>query len=168
MQCWPTSQRMREISERDLENECALFVRHLASLPPSSYVTAKYVAAHAQELVERPAGDALDALLVRVAARGRAYAAVADAYSRFTRPGGTLRRKLVLLAAIMESAPATYHAFEPPPPTRASFTIGRIALHGAMFGFVLIASVVVLGPAHLWLRVSRPAAPHTRESVVDS
>ena len=166
MQCWPTSQRMRDTSESNLEHECALFARHLTSLPPSNYVTAKYVAAHAQGLVELPAGDALDALLVRVAARGRARAAVADAYSRFSRPGGTLRRKLVLLAAIMESAPATYHAFEPPPPGRASLTIGRIALHGVIFGFVLVASVLVLGPAHVWLRVARPGAPRNEESVV--
>jgi hypothetical protein len=104
-------------------------------------------------------------LLLKFASSGAVATALADAYARFARPGGTLRRKLVLLAAILECAPNTWRAFEPPPPASAAVVTARVAWRGAVFVLVLASAIVTLGPPHLWLRLTgrtRGRRPHAQ------
>ena len=140
-----------------LARECSVFGRYLQGDTLPDYIAAKYAAAHeygSTGPARRDRDDPLDALLLKFASRSVVAAALADAYARFARPGGPLRRKLVLLAAISECAPDTWRAFEPPPPTSAAVVIARVAWRGAVFVLVLASAIVILGPAHLWLRLT--------------
>lgn len=87
-----------------LEDECVTFTRYLVDAPPSPHVRQAYLRAHAQGIVPPPAGTtAYDLALLRAARRGGLSCRAADVHARFFRPGGLLRRKLVLLLAILET-----------------------------------------------------------------
>jgi hypothetical protein len=91
---------------------------------------------------------ALDRLLDRVVLLGRGGAALADAYARCFAPAGLLRRKLVLLVAILESSTPGNRVFEPP---AVGFTLAMLGLMGAglAFAFRLLLALPLLGPAHV-------------------
>jgi hypothetical protein len=156
---------------RSLVRQGVMFARYLIGTAPTDYVVAKYTAAHEKSDIAFDAlgnaldahGDALDAVLLRVACIAPAATALADTYARFTRPAGTLRCKLVLLAAILECAPPSYTAFESPPASSSTVVIARVMLRGTVFALILVAAILLLGPVHLWLRVTgttqrRPAS----------
>jgi hypothetical protein len=148
---------MRDVDRDALLRECHVFAQHIASLAPSDYILSKYVSAHEQGQLDIST-DALDVLLLRFAGRGTFSTALADTYARFTRPAGVLRRKLVLLAAILESAAPTFHVFEPPPPSKTGVALARIALSGFRFGLMLAGALLLLGPAHVWVRLRHRTA----------
>ena len=90
------------MSARDplLERECRVFTRYLVGREPSEYVRAKYADAHT--IV--PAYATLDAFhrrLLGIARTGPAFTRLADAYTRAFAPRGALRKKLILLLAIL-------------------------------------------------------------------
>ncbi|HSK18826.1 MAG TPA: hypothetical protein VK912_06780 [Longimicrobiales bacterium] len=158
---------MSDIDAASLTRECDVLARRIGAPASSAFITAKYILAHEQghlEPVDRD--DALDRLLVRFAALGPAAAALADTYARFARPAGTLRRKLVLTAALLESTAPGYMTFEPPSASHALTVVARLAGRGALFALVLGASILVLGPVHLVLRLTRRSGRRDAPSVV--
>ena len=91
-----------------LESECEVFARYLLSCTPAPYVVRKYSAAHHVSAVFST-GSRFDNLLVRIASVHPALTRLADSYARIFAPGALLRKKLVLLLAILEtSAPSCY------------------------------------------------------------
>jgi hypothetical protein len=136
------------VDRDELERECHVFAWRVARVQPSAYVVDRYVAAHRQGHVGSPATPA-DRMLANVARRGGPWTALADAYARIVRPAGTLRRKLVLFAAILECTSPAYRAFESPPPASAMRVIARLAVRGGAFALLLTVALLVLGPVHL-------------------
>jgi hypothetical protein len=149
---------MAEAADDRIVGEGRTFAHYLIGRPAPDYVTRKYAEAHAAAQLDVEA-DRFDELLLRFASRGRAAVAIADPYARFARPGGRLRRRLVLLTAIMECAGPTYREFEPPPPAPPVLVAARVALHGLWFLIRLALGAHVLVPAHavtsLWRRTAR-------------
>jgi hypothetical protein len=92
------------VNHADLEQECRVFTRFISRVEPSPYVTRKYVDAHRLGPDLAPA-DLFDGWLVAVARSSPPLTRLADAYARHFAPRTTLRRKLVLLLAILESSP---------------------------------------------------------------
>ncbi len=130
----------------DLEREARVFARALIGEPPSAYAVAQYVRAHAH-LPLRPSG-AFERRLVAFAASGPWAARSADAGARVFAKGGMLRRKLVVLAAILECSPPHDAAFEPV--TGSAFGIlARLAVAGVGFGLALLAGALVLAPIRI-------------------
>ena len=95
-------------SERELEAECDVFARYLTGSGASDYLKRKYREAHAQAQGALGApSSAFDRALVAVARRGIWCTRSADAHARLFASGGLLRKKLVLVLALLEcSAPA--------------------------------------------------------------
>ncbi|MEM7010454.1 MAG: NAD(P)-dependent oxidoreductase [Verrucomicrobiota bacterium] len=91
----------------DPEAECEVFCRYLIGESPSEYVVEQYSAALQTEKFQQQPSSAFDFVLGRFALRHPLFTGLADAYSRFLRPAGTLRRKLVLMLAILESTAAS-------------------------------------------------------------
>lgn len=96
-----------------LERECAVFTRFLTGLDPSGYVRTRYVAAHAvrphfAETTPR------ETRLVALAAAGRFWCRLADAYAALFEPQGLLRRKLVMLLAVLETCPPYFEVLDRP------------------------------------------------------
>jgi len=139
-----------------LDQECRTFSGYLAGQKPSDYIIRKYRAGHAaipfQSL--RP-DDPFEVSLVVFAGKGRTRARMADAYARIFFPHGALRQKLVLLLAILETAPTTYA-----PLTRGGrgfpHAAWRITVSLAGFGLCLLAALLVLGPMHMLTRSRAP------------
>ena len=126
-----------------LEREASVFTRHLIGEEPPAYVTAKYVAAHGPGR-EGPGSGEGDAL-VALARRGPFAARLADAWSALFDRGGPLRRKLVLLVALLESTGATAARVDTPDRGGPAGFFVRAALEGLVFaGTVLFAAPFVL------------------------
>jgi hypothetical protein len=92
-------------TEAELDRECDAFARYLAGGEASEYLRRKYREAHAAGVLGEGA-SAFDRALAAAARRGPGWARLADVHARVFAPGGLLRRKLVLVLALLEcSAP---------------------------------------------------------------
>ncbi len=86
-----------------LERECRTFTRLLSGMPASPYVIIKYIDAHGvHPALDDAAG--FERTLIHAASAGPFAARLADAYARRAMPRGVLRKKLVLLLAILETS----------------------------------------------------------------
>ena len=133
-----------------LDGECDVFVRYLTGVAADPVVRSSYRDAHEQGVLGEPA-DRFDALLVRWAAAGPVRARWVDGYARFFASGGLLRRKLVLLLALLESrAPSDGLVDRVEPGSRVGF-LARMTLEMALFALRLVAAAFVLLPARLAL-----------------
>lgn len=99
-----------------LEGEARELARYVAARPLQGEALAavvdRYVRAHAH-LNLKPA-PGLDAAITRAALRRRALLGPLDAACALRLPGGTLRRKLVLMSALVETLPGHARDFIPP------------------------------------------------------
>lgn len=99
-------------AEQDrLRQECRTFSRYLIAREPDSYVVQKYMECHIAVLRDAPATVPIDSALVRFARGGSLRTRIADAYARMFRPYGLLRRKLILVFAILENSRAHHREF---------------------------------------------------------
>jgi hypothetical protein len=133
--------------------EARVFCRYLIGLDPNEYVMQCYVRALPSTAAHFGSRSLIDRSLLGLARLGPLPARIADAYARLFRPTAPLRRRLILLLAILENSP----------PTAAPLSSGRegpvpvMALEAglALLGGLacLAAGIVLLGPLHLldWL-----------------
>jgi hypothetical protein len=150
-----------------LGTECQVFTRYLIDAAPPSEVVAAYRRAHeVSPVAPRDSLRALDRALLRVARMGPRSARAADGYAAAFAKGSLLRRKLVLLVAILESRQHTAVLFDTAEPgSRAAwvFTVG-LRMAGCVLAVCFAALVIV--PLYSWYRVRGPHAPN--ESGVSS
>jgi NADH dehydrogenase len=126
-----------------LRREVSVLTRHLIGVEPPPYVAAKYVAAH--EPGREGPGSGEGDVLVSLAHRGPFAARLADAWGALFDRGGPLRRKLVLIVALLESTGSTAARVDTPDRGGAVGFLVRAVLEGALFaGTVLFAAPFVL------------------------
>lgn len=130
-----------------LERECAVFTRALLGVAPSAYVVDRYVTAH-RHREELTASTARDLALLRVARRGAWWCRLADAFAARFRRTGVLRAKLVVLVAILETAPPFYRTIDPPGRS-VPVTILELAGRGIAAIAATVVAVIVVGPVVL-------------------
>lgn len=129
-----------------LAEECELFARYLTDEPPADYARERYRAAHrpgAEGDVGAGPVDAEDARLLSYARAGGVRLRMADVYARFVRPGALVRRKLVLMLAILETSPPTHRDLNTP---RTGSTVGLLlatAFRVLRSGALLAAGLLV-------------------------
>ncbi len=130
--------------------ECRVFTGYLAGRTPDEYIRLRYERGHAR-IPYRLAGGltAADRAILRVARLGTVPARMADIYSRFFRPTGALRQKLVLLFAVLENSPETQAWFNSAAEGGPVTLIGGLAVSGLASAFLLVAGIVCIGPLHL-------------------
>jgi hypothetical protein len=137
--------------DRALDRECDVFARHLVGEAPDDYVRRKYVEAHAVMRALAPA-DRFDAFLLRVASAGTARAKIADAYARVFRPTSAVRKKLVLLLAILETCRSTYRSIDAGTGGPPLWVIVRLAGRGMVALASLVLGVLLFQPARFLVR----------------
>lgn len=137
-----------ERSQRVLDEECRLFATYLVGQPSSAYVEEQYaMAAQAHGLAHDEDFSCFDRAALKFARRGRMFARWADAYCAFFCRNGSLRRKLVLLAAILEHVAPTNEAFDRADPSNAARTFLSLAAYGLISAVSLLLGAAVLLPA---------------------
>jgi hypothetical protein len=135
-----------------LNLECVRFARYLTKQPVTPYVLDKYRDAHARHpgLNAATAGR-FDRLLVSVARAHGLGAWLVDAYTAVFLKPALVRRKWVLLVAILESTAPTAALFDSPGSDNRAALFARLAGRAAGFAFGLGLSAVVFLPLHLLL-----------------
>ena len=132
------------MSEAALEAECRRFTRYLLGEDPSPYVVACYLRAHRASPAFAPR-DALDRVALRLAAMPLG-APLADAHARLFAPASALRRKLVLLLAILETSAPSFRRVDDPGPRSAALAWGRLAWIGLSAALAALVGSVLLLP----------------------
>src|SRR6185503_7637567 len=105
--------------------------------------------AHELGLIETTAASRFERCVVAIARGGPWPARAMDAYSRAFQPGGLLRRKLVLLLAILESRSPPAEAIDQPSPGSSAGVFVRIAGFAALNLALIAIGLVVLSPVRL-------------------
>ena len=149
--------RFREVNsaalpDNALDRECAVFCRYLIGQEPNKYVQEKYRAAHQQGSLQNGGECNADAFLVKVAAIGAWSTKIIDAYTRVFRPFSTVRKKLVLLLAILESCAPTHRCLDDVDAGSSPLLFLRFFYRCVIFVLVVMIGVLLVFPAELMLR----------------
>jgi hypothetical protein len=137
------------VSDARLARECRIFTRHLIGADPGEYVTTRYTDAHRV----RPgftAESPFDRFLCAFARGSPLMTRLADAWSAVFAPTAVLRRKLVLLLAMLESSAPHYRRLEAVPSVRALAFLS-LSGRGLLAVLTLLVSLLVFVPARLLL-----------------
>ena len=146
---------MTRPESRARARECETFCRYLVARPPDAYVLGKYIEAH-RVAPGYSSGTRFDHLLVNFAAGGPARASFADSYACLFARQSLLRRKLILLLAILESCAPARGFLDAIEPASKFFLSLRLLARGVLFLIRVLAAAVVLLPLQVALGGSRP------------
>lgn len=136
--------------EEVLAAECHVFCQYLLGQPAPPDVVGAYRRAHdVGDVAGGGAPSALDTALLRVARAGPGRARGADTYAAVFARTSLLRRKLVLLVAILESREPTAAALDTAVPGSPAAWILGVVVRVAMFVLRLGAATPVIGA--LWV-----------------
>jgi hypothetical protein len=135
------------VSADELGRECEVFTRHIAGRRPTPYVIGRYAAAHAALAGMEPQ-DGHGRWLLRVARSGSAACRVADVWARLAAPRSALRKKLVVLLAILEVSPP-YAAELDQPSGGRSLEWARIVASSLTSVIALVVGLVLFLPVRL-------------------
>ncbi|SRR5712692_4694078 len=128
-----------------LTAECEVFTWFLVGAEPSGYVVERYRAAHAMSRTYIPP-DRFEMWLVRLARSGPFWTKLTDSYARVFAPRSALRKKLVLVLAILETCPPYYRAWEPGGTARRSALLLVLGARGLGFLGALAVGTLVCSP----------------------
>lgn len=139
-----------ELRSKDLEKECRVFCQYLLGQKPGPYVMKKYLDVH--QKIEMKAKNKFDRILARMGARNRILVRACDSYSRFFYPRSLLRKKLVYLLAILETASPHAQIIDRSD-NRGKFLLLLImGLKGMGLAFFLLVSFAFLFPLQVVLK----------------
>jgi hypothetical protein len=136
--------------------ECRTFTQYLVGADPAADVVAAYHRAHVVTAVA-PAGASsrpLDRALLRVARLGPVCTRAADSYAAAFARSTVLRRKLVLLVAILESRGETASTIDSADPGGRAAWMFRVGAQITASALMLALAALVIIPLRLWYRVS--------------
>jgi hypothetical protein len=137
------------VSDARLRRECRVFTRHLIRSDPGDYIVARYIEAHRLRPVFT-ATSRFDRFLCAFARVSPFMTRFADAWSAVFAPTAVLRRKLVLLLAMLESAAPQYRRLEAVPSVRALAFVS-LFFRGLLAALTLVVSLVIFVPARVLL-----------------
>jgi hypothetical protein len=130
-----------------LERECHTYTRYLIGGIPSQYVLNRYLDFHHKSDAINGAGfDAFDQFLVGVSSRRPFWTSMADSYASVFRKDSVVRKKLVLMLALLECAAPSFEALDEVEARSAMATSISVAWQAAKYAFLLGSSVVVFTP----------------------
>ena len=126
----------------DADSECRVFCRYLIGSDPTEYVIDTYCGA--KELKTASSG-ASDVALLEVARRGPWLARAADAYASVFARRSTLRRRLILLMAILESVRASSDVLDTADAGSYARFVGRSAVVLSHYVVLFLAGSILVG-----------------------
>ncbi len=132
------------------EREARKLGKYLLGVTPTSKVTAAYADLQLQARIGDPA-DRFDVLLVRWALLGSLPARGADLYARILRPNAWLRRKLILVLALVEVHGSDAPILGTPGSSGPVTFLAGAVLRGTLSVVALAFSLPILALSHLVL-----------------
>ena len=137
------------LKHKRLERECRVFARYLIGTMPVDYAVQKYLAYHDQSAAKATTIDTFDRVLLVVARMSHWGVCLADSYASRFRKHSVLRRKLVLVLAILECASPSYQVIDAAYQGNAVWIMARLVWHGAMYAVAVTTAALMLGPLHV-------------------
>ena len=139
-----------------LERECRVYCRYLIGRDPNDYVFRKYEEYHSRsEAKSVLEADRFEKLLLRLSRTSPLGTRLVDSYTSLFRKRSVVRKKLVLLLAVLECSPSTFRDLDAPDQGTRSWIylklLGRLGLHALS----LTVAASVLGAVHLLMRLAR-------------
>ncbi len=135
-------------TSEELKKECVILTNYLIGRDPDDYVQKKYVHAHRARKLERDA-DLLDRVLVKAATSSAFFQKLADAYTGIVYRSALLRKKLLLLVAIMECCDSTYREVDKMNKRSAAPIFIQLTQKGIIYFVRLIIAIIVFSPFKL-------------------
>lgn len=133
-----------------LDHECTVFSYYLVNQKPSEYVLEKYREAHARShFVHGLATNHWDRFLLSISTKHPALTKLVDAYTSIFFKRSTVRKKWILLLAILESCAPTYHYFDYPETDNKKIAFIKMFWNGGVFLLALCLSIILFMPLHL-------------------
>ncbi|MBI3665244.1 MAG: hypothetical protein HY236_03315 [Acidobacteria bacterium] len=125
---------------------------------PIDYVVEKYCEYHRMPGVFAGLNsDRFDRLAVRLSARAPLLARLADTYASRFYKRSAVRKKLVLLLALLECSPPAFHVLDIPDACSRPGMYVRLGFRACLYGVMLILSWILFTPLRLFLSVPRDA-----------
>ncbi len=147
---------------KQLDQEARVYTKYLIKQAPSPYVIEKYRQAHLRSPnVHQALENPFNELLVKLSSKGPFWARLVDSYATFFLRNALVRKKIILLMAILESSAPTYQAFESPESKNPLVIIVLLGLRGAGFVFSLFIALLIFLPLRLLY-------PHKRKMSFES
>ena len=131
-----------------LDRECSVFFEYVTGRNPSDYVLIKYREANTK-LFQDSDKNPFDQFLLTISGLHRIVAKLVDAYSSVFFKRSIVRKKCILLLAILESCPIGSEYFDVPEQGSKSILFVKMLWKAAGFFVALIVSIVFLMPLHL-------------------
>ncbi len=132
----------------DTDDECRVFARHLLDIEPDAYVLGTYRDAVARLPALSPT-SAFDGVLLARARRGGLWTRLADAYAALFARDSALRRRLVMVLAILETRAPFHHHLDTPDGRPGAALWLRTAARIVAAGLSLAGGVLVFVPLRL-------------------
>ena len=133
-----------------LETECTVFTYYVTKQKPSAYVLNKYRQGHSiADFACTSVTHPFDSFLLQVAATHPLLTKLVDAYTAIFLRSSIVRRKWILLLAILESCSPTYRCFDSPESSNKKFLFMGMVGKGVVFLLAFCLSLVLLMPFHL-------------------
>jgi hypothetical protein len=153
-----SSRPMSDAADRVLRAECRSLTAYLTGSPPSRYVEDQYArAAGVHRLACDDEFSCFDRATLKLARSGRMFARWADAYCALFHRAGALRRKLVVLAAILEHVAPSSDNFDRAEPRSPASTVVSLGAYGLTSAVSLLLGALILAPASMLCWVATPS-----------
>lgn len=134
--------------------ECEVFTHYLCGSSPTPYVAEKYADAQRRNLAYA-ATASFDRYLIRIARLHPIATKLADVYARLFAPASVLRKRLILLLAILESTTFSDAFLERVDSSSKLVIASEAAWRGFVLLMALLLSLVLLLPCQLLLGLGK-------------
>jgi NADH dehydrogenase len=144
---------MTLVESNRLERECRVFAAYLASPEPGDYILEKYRDAHRKTRSFAASGP-FDRFLLSFAKANPALTPLADSYACLLARGSALRKKLILLLAILECCPPEHGFVDSVDAGGKALLYLRSLQKGLLFALRFFLAALLLVPFHIVLALA--------------
>ena len=141
-------------------NECRVFTQYLQRCEPDAYVVKHYTAA--TSTLGLTPSSSFDRALLAFARLGPLWTRLADSYASVFVRTSSLRKRLVLLLALLETRAPFHLDIDRSPGGSTPVLLARLSLTTVLAITSLLAATVVLAPVHAVLAMFAPSTRGAR------
>jgi hypothetical protein len=141
----------------NLSRECRIFCHYLMNTDPDKYILDKYQKAHNSSVMSDINQFSLfDVALLRTARIGPFFTRLMDVYSTTFLKTSLLRKKLILLSAILECSDPSYRIFESTQLIPKPLFFVSLICNTIFFISRLLVASTVISCAYTMMRITLP------------